>query len=85
MKFVIESTYWHEPEKLLKYYPFLREYGFESIERDINGRTEKVSYVYIATLEELLRLKDQCKEELVITKTLYSSEMCIEIYDGYRE
>lgn len=33
MKFIIGSTNWcGDSEKLLKYYPFLREYGFETTE-----------------------------------------------------
>lgn len=85
MKFVIEATYCYNEEQLLKTYPFLREYGFETVEVDHKLRKEKVSYIYINSLEELLQLYEQCGEEIVITRNLYTDEKCIEIYDGYRE
>lgn len=85
MKFAIEATYCDNEEQLLETYPFLREYGFETVEVDYKLRKEKVSYIYINSLEELLQLYEQCNEELVITRNLYTDEKCIEIYDGYRE
>jgi hypothetical protein len=85
MKFVVEATYSKDEEKMLQCYPFLREYGFETVEVEYKCRIIKVSYIYINTLEELLRLYEQCSEELVITKDIFTDEKCIEIYDGYRE
>lgn len=85
MKFVIECAYEKTPEKMLKEYPFLREYGFETIKVEHRNRIKEISYIYITNIEELLRLYEQCEEELVITRNLYTNEKSIEIYDGYRE
>ena len=89
MKFVIDSTTWgREPEKVLDSYPFLLEYGFEIVEVDENilfGGRKSIAYIYIDSLEKLLRLHEQCEEELVITRDIHTDEKCIEIYDGYRE
>ena len=89
MKFTIESTYCQDAEKLLKHYPFLREYGFETekkeVTRGISTKVVDISYIHIVSLEDLLRLYEQCKEEIIITRNLFTDEKCIEIYDGYRE
>lgn len=53
-----------------------------------NERTsiEKYWVVYIHSLDELLELRDEVEEELIISKSdLEGFDGEIEIYDGYRE
>ena len=85
MKVVIESTNWQGRDDILRHYPFLLNYNFESKDIEWSGQNITVCYIHIASLEELLRLKEQCDEELVITNCIYTDEISIEIYDGYRE
>lgn len=59
--------------------------------RDEDGRwiiqertvTVKEPYIYIYSLEELIKLHDELENELIISS--WKDRYSIEIYDGYRE
>lgn len=62
-------------EKIIKDYPCLKDFGFE-IENLDNYPS---AYIYIYSLEELVKLKNAVNNELII------GDEFIEIYDGCRE
>lgn len=79
MKFKLYSTL-HGTKKLDEPYPVLKNYNLET-----DGG---YSYININTMEELCKLIDDLKEDIIVEQDwMEDSPKCriLEIYDDYRE
>lgn len=88
---ITATTIWNNDKAhILNKYPFLKDFTFEEI-------GEEICTIEIHEIDDLLRLKELCKSEIIITTPLvygevrkkvldsYGVSQEIEIYDGYRE
>lgn len=86
MKFnITTSSCYDNVTEILEEYPVLKNYGFQ-IETDGFGKTR--AYVYIDTLEQLVKLCEDVEYALILSREFVDVERSgyeIEIYDSYRE
>jgi hypothetical protein len=75
MRFLITTV----SNKIEDYLLFLTEYQFV-----YRKETQSQGYIFIESLEDLLRLKANIGRELILT-TDHEDNPSIEIYDDYRE
>lgn len=77
MKIRVEATsVWHD-DNLFEAYPILAKFKHEYVNEH--------NYIVIDSLEDLINLMDECKEELVLQRHWDTNELLLEIYDTYRE
>ena len=101
MKVRIESTIWlegdilerypvladfnyEEKNELIETYSVIRDENSERI-KQYYSYNKKTPYIEIDSFEDLIKLSDSVKNQLVIGRDFKSSEVVVEIYDGYRE
>lgn len=83
MRYKLESVHlYNHQEKILNEYPMLAKFNVEIVKVEF----QYTSYIEIADLEELNKLRCILGRDLIITKTYdESEEPLIIIYDGYIE
>ena len=78
MKFLIRTVYEIEYNEVINEYPQLHLF-------DIYENDNKYCIISINSLEDLIRLKDELKEEIIIRNSYFDKILEIMIYDGYIE
>ena len=78
MEFLIRTAYNIEYEAVVNDYPQLHSFHIYPNDNDY-------CIITINSLEELLRLKDEVKQELIVKDSCFEEMLEIMIYDGYIE
>lgn len=83
MVFECQSVWnWDDIDELVSDYPCLKDYNVRSVVKtSMNGTYYRRIEIDIDSLEELIELSKKVDNPLIVK----SKELCIEIYDGYRE
>lgn len=78
MEFLIRTAYAIEYEGVVNNYPQLHSFHIYPNDNDY-------CIITINSLEELIRLKNEVKEELIVKDSVFEKMLEIMIYDGYIE
>ena len=78
MEFLIRTAYCIEYQDVVNHYPQLHLFHIYPNDNDY-------CIITINSLEELLRLKNEVKEELIVKDSVFEKMLEIMIYDGYIE
>lgn len=78
MKFLLQTTWIYEPDRLLKKYPVLSQFK-------ITTENDKM-YITLDTIEEIAELIEAVHNPVILEhENLFNLGWCAEIYDDYRE